>query len=241
MEADGGGGDKPSRLQCLNVTRYVVAAVMTVLVVGVTFSTVNLLIVYRRFHRDPLYLSVVRGTVYVRRAPATHSPPALAFYIGVRVSSARAINYFHANGTAYLFDGNAPPPRSSKDLERAAAIVVSSDSDQGRPAKAVQQEAQYYFLMEVKATRGTMKASYFDALYGGGGGGGGSSLNILTSLRLEGTFVTELRSGGNTIYPWSTYDCWPLIVTEDSNEAARYNDVRCIQRVSGIQLTAHAG
>ncbi|PUZ46623.1 hypothetical protein GQ55_7G096300 [Panicum hallii var. hallii] len=213
MEADGGGGDKPSRLQCLNVTRYVVAAVMTVLVVGVTFSTVKLLIVYRRLHRDPLYLSVVRGTVYVRRAPATHSPAALAFYIGVRVSSARAINYFHVNGKAYLFDGNAPPPRSS------AAIVVSSDSDQGRPAKAVQQEAQYYFLMEVKATRGTMNASYFDALYGGGGGGG--SLNILTSLRLEGTFVTELRSGGNTTYPRSTYDCWPLIVTEDSNEAAR--------------------
>ncbi|PAN37587.1 hypothetical protein PAHAL_7G104000 [Panicum hallii] len=222
MEADGGGGDKPSRLQCLNVTRYVVAAVMTVLVVGVTFSTVNLLIVNRRFHRDPLYLSVVRGTVYVRRAPATHSPAALAFYIGVRVSSARAINYFHVNGTAYLFEGNAP--------RSYAAIVVSSDSDRGRPAKAVQQEAQYYFLMEVKATRGTMNASYFDALYGGGGGDG--SLNILTSLRLEGKFVTELRSGGNTTYPWSTYNCWPLIVTEDSNEAARYNDVRCIQKES---------
>ncbi|CAN6234625.1 unnamed protein product [Urochloa humidicola] len=188
MEA-GGGETERSSFWCLQLSRYVVAVVMTVLVVTITFNTVKL-VLYERSH-DPVRLSAVRGAVVYDTPRA-----AILFYHAVRVSSARGFMYYATGGTTACLSA------ASGGGTDIACFRTN------RTIRAVEQRGQSYFLMEAEGTRHTMNSSYFDALYNvnGNGTGGSSSLRSVT-LRLESAFVAERRSGRNTTTEWNIYYC----------------------------------
>ncbi|CAL5034919.1 unnamed protein product [Urochloa decumbens] len=219
-EADTG----KTRSSCRYPVRCAVAAVMTVLIVAITLNTVKLILYQRSHQHDPaLSLSVARGLVYVKRAAAaaTH-PPALLFYLGVRISNARGndgFRYYAADMTACLFVKNTP---AAEAPDRDAVCCFH----QGAFIKAVEQQARHYFLMEAKGTRGgTMNSSHFDNLYRKGG-----SLDGVV-LRLEGTFVAERSSRWNYTTSRDINYCGPLSISgleADEDELLDHNyDLPC--------------
>lgn len=176
MEAD--KGEKSSRFRCLNVARYVVAAVMTVLIVFISLNTAKL-VIYER-SRDPINLWVVKGFVYVRR-----SPPALMFYLALRVSSDRGFKYYSNITGACLCRETWP----------LVNIICFDDPVPGRVIEAMEQQAGHYILMQAEGTRD------------------GSSIGEVMLL-LNGTFIAEQMSGWHSTTGDITYSCTGLYISD---------------------------
>src|SRR5438045_3001183 len=104
MAADGDGdGEKPP-FRWLDAAMYVVASVVTVLIVAVIVNAIKVVL-----RPESLLLSVDRGTVFVKMAS-----PDLQFYLNLQEDnpSGRVRMYF-VNVTAYLFDKDTPASSSN--------------------------------------------------------------------------------------------------------------------------------
>uniref|UniRef100_K3Y9W1 Uncharacterized protein n=1 Tax=Setaria italica TaxID=4555 RepID=K3Y9W1_SETIT len=222
MEAADGDDEKPSfrcGCRCLDVARYALAAVMTLLIVSITFNTVKL-VLYEQSH-DPVRLSVARGLVVCAAATiGGDDSPALMLYHGLRVSSDHGFSYYAANVTACLFAFNV-----TKGLDDEPFFCFRPNGT----VRAVQQREQSYLLMEAAATRRTvMPEPYFVRLHNISSG----------SLGVRGTFIAERRSGRLNTTSWNVYDCGFVNVAglERSNSKndddllldLRYDDRTCV-------------
>ncbi|KAL6606521.1 hypothetical protein ACP70R_042174 [Stipagrostis hirtigluma subsp. patula] len=207
MAADGEGNREKSPFRWLDAARYVVAAVVTVLIVAVIVNAIKVVL-----RPDSLSFSVLRGSVFARRI---QQPPTLLFDLNIRANnpSGRARMYY-VNLTAYLFDRSTPA--WSPDPRRDSFLYFRLQD------KAVQQQGRVDTMKQVNGTRGvSMEESYFDMLYN-------ATLGDVT-MRLEGSIITEIRSGFNTTPHWITYYCRPLVVGGDPDDEAFQDmpDVPC--------------
>jgi hypothetical protein len=121
MTADGDGdGDGDGKTRCLDVVRYTVAAVVTVLIVTVIVVAIKVVL-----RPQSLSLSVVGGAV-----SSTPQSPANIVYLDVKLRaenpSGRARIYF-LDITAYLFDDKTVAASSSTPDEDCFISLDPSD------------------------------------------------------------------------------------------------------------------
>ncbi|KAJ1257717.1 hypothetical protein BS78_10G017900 [Paspalum vaginatum] len=211
--ADGedGGGEK-SAFRCIDVVRFAVASVVMVLIVSVIVNAIQVLL-----RPESLSLSVVRGTVSLRRTKPPASP-VLIFDMDVRGDnpSGRArMYYLHVVG--FLLDNNTSPLTSTPGLE---SIIYFGLND-----KVVPQLGKVDMLKEVNVTRGKdISEDWFDRLYGST-----DAAVAGVTLRLKGVLATEIY-GLNKTRP-VTHLCGPLLVGGDPDDEAYKNlaDVLCAE------------
>ncbi|KAJ1257675.1 hypothetical protein BS78_10G013800 [Paspalum vaginatum] len=210
---DGGGtGKHQPTFWCLNVARYTVAAVVTVLIFLVVVVAIKFVL-----RPDSLHLSVVGGSVHSTPQPRKKAVT-LALNIRAENPSGRARMYL-LNITAYLF-GNAT--QASTPTPNEDCIILFKPVDE-----AVRQQTAVDSMtsVEVPDDPGVMDTSYFDALYTKGGAISDAM------LRVEGSLITEVTSRINRTRP-VTYYCGPLLVGGDeaSKSKGRNDDVPCTDK-----------
>ncbi|KAL6861622.1 hypothetical protein ACP4OV_017322 [Aristida adscensionis] len=217
MAAAGGEGNKTPSFRWLRAARCAVATAVTAVIVVVIVNAVAVLL-----RPDSLSITILRGTVFVRRVP--RPPPAtLLFRFNFRAAnpSGRARMYY-VNATAFLFDKDTPAWSASPDNDSVVATNLRDEP--------VQQQGTVEALTQIAAGEEVIKPGYFRRLmrYNGAGMPG-------FTLRLQGSLITEIRSGYNTTPHWTVYYCGPLLlVTGDPNDQAYedLHDVLCREQTS---------
>ncbi|TVU30375.1 hypothetical protein EJB05_21991, partial [Eragrostis curvula] len=200
MRAAGGG----STFRWLDAARYAVAAVLTVLIVAVIVNAIKVVL-----RPDSLRLWVVEGAV-----SSTPLPPEEAVTLGLNLRAENPsgrVRMYLLNITAYLFN-NKTVESTTEPADDCIIFFRPGDV-------AVAQQVAVDTITQVNGTNddAVMDPFYFDILY--------AERSVIrdAAMRVEGTLVTEVRSGINRTRPGTTYYCWPLVVggkasgTEDDN------------------------
>ncbi|KAL6606532.1 hypothetical protein ACP70R_042185 [Stipagrostis hirtigluma subsp. patula] len=206
-----GDGKKSTTFRWLDVVRYAVAAVVTVLIVAVIANAITVVL-----RPDSLYLTVVRGSMLSTRLPPTAAAvPTVTVDLNLRGQnpSGRARMYF-INITAYVFD-NSTSPWTSKDPMYDSIFFFKIPGGKDVP----QQQAADSFL-HANMTEKAVTPPYFDIMYNG------SSIIDGVTMRLDGKLVTEVTV--NRTRP-TTYYCGPLLIVGDPDAEAfkKKQDVLC--------------
>ncbi|KAJ1257680.1 hypothetical protein BS78_10G015700 [Paspalum vaginatum] len=208
-----GGKHQRGSFRCLDAARYTVAAVVTVLIVTVIVIAMKLLL-----RPESLRLSVVGGAVYTTRRPAADQKAVtLALNLRAENPSGRARVYL-LNVTAYLFD-NATQASTPTPEDDSFTFFTLVD-------EAVRQQLAVDAVTSVDATEDSMDPAHLDALCAEGGG-----VIADAALRVDGSVVTEVRSGVN-LTRLATYFCWPLLVggKQQGGGDTRNDDVLCTEK-----------
>ncbi|CAL5045409.1 unnamed protein product [Urochloa decumbens] len=217
---EGDGNGEKSAFRWIDAARYTVAAVVLVLIVAVIVNAIKLVL-----RPEPLSLSIVGGTVFVRRLQPPPPPASLEFDLNLRAKnpSGRAHMYFR-DIVGYLFDSNMSAAAADPG---PGSFIYSPLSDMAvLPLGTMDNFAQ------VNGTRALMTESYFDELYNGN-----SSASIRgVTVRLDGVVVTEVAVKDTTRN--TTYYCGPvLVVRGDPSDAAFQDtpDAPCTDQEQGGQ------
>lgn len=201
---EAGDSEKPP-FRWLDVARCAVTAVVTVLILAVIINAIQVVL-----RPNSLSLTVVSGTVFVRRLPEEKN---LSLSLDLRAEnpSGRARMYY-VNITAYLLnstlESTAKPVRDSIIYFRPKDMVVFD------------QQQAVMSSMKLHVTRASMAPGYFDALYANG-----TTRDV--TLRLDGDLVTQVTINETRR---TTYYCRSLIVGGDPDDEAFRNwqdDVHC--------------
>ncbi|KAL6861618.1 hypothetical protein ACP4OV_017318 [Aristida adscensionis] len=214
MSANGGGGAKKSAFRCLDAARYAVAAVVTVVIVGVIVKAIWVV-----FRAESLELTVVGGSVSAAPAAAPPAPPAVAIGLSLRAQNPSGrVRMYYLSITGYLFDGNTSAATANPDDDSIALFRL-------KDVAATQQEAVDADV-HLRVDGRSMTGEYLALLYGGG------RMSEVT-LRLDGRLVNEVRSGFNKS-SLATYYCEQLVVGGSPGEEEARPDVICKESAKGI-------
>ncbi|CAL5050530.1 unnamed protein product [Urochloa decumbens] len=203
---EGDAGGEKSAFRWIDLARYAVAAVVLVLIVAVIVNAIKLVL-----RPESLSLSIIGGTVFVRRFQPPPPPATLLFDFNLRAHnpSGRAHMYF-LGITAYLFDINTSA--AAADPGPDSFIYFPLVDMPLLPLKFMDNFA------EANATRDVMTASFFDELYGGS-----SSASVRgVTVRLDGVLVTEVAVKNKT--RTATYFCGPVLVVRGDPGDAAFQD-----------------
>jgi hypothetical protein len=191
MTADG-DGDGDGKTRCLDVVRYTVAAVVTVLIITVIVVAIKVVL-----RPQSLNLSVVGGAV-----SSTPQPLANIVYLNVKLRaenpSDRARIYF-LDITTYLFNDKMVAASSSAPEEDCFISLNPSDI-------VVAQQMGALSSSSAQRNEDVLDHFHFDMLY--------TKRQVIgdAAMRVDGRLVTKVRSGMNRTSPLVTYLCWPLVV-----------------------------
>lgn len=197
------GADK-SAFRCLDAARYVVSAVVVVLIVAVAARATMVVL-----RPDSLSLSVPRSSVLVERysssaaAGTTGKDDFLIFQFTLQAQnpSGRASMYFY-NIYAYLFD-NTTTATESTSPDNDSLIYFIPDA---MIVPEMDFTADTVISDNIIRDPSQITVSFFDRL------NRGARIDNAT-MRVEGTLVSEIiRSGYNTTPQVRTYYCRNLIV-----------------------------
>lgn len=143
------------------------------------------------------------------RINQSSSPPMLVLQLGLRADDpAGRARMYYVDITGYLFDKNVSASSSHPSSDCIVSFRVKD--------KVVAQQKAVVASVNIKAQRTrNMDGSYFDLLYSGNG----STFRDVT-MRLDGTLITEVRSGYIASSSPTTYYyyCPQLLVGGDSPE-----------------------
>jgi hypothetical protein len=119
---EGDDGEKSS-FRWLDAARYVVSAVVIVLIVAVAAKAIQVVL-----RPDKLDLSVPGSSVYTRRIPSRVEGDKLVFSFSLHVlnPSGRARMYY-TNVTAYLFDNSTPPATTQSPVPDSLIFFYLDD------------------------------------------------------------------------------------------------------------------
>ncbi|CAL5045416.1 unnamed protein product [Urochloa decumbens] len=211
-----GGEEEKAPFRWLDAARYAAASVVTVLIITVIVKAARVVIV-----PDSLYVSVVQGSIFVRRD--VQVPPTLLFDLNLRIDNPRRhARMYYTNVTAYLFDNDTPPSTLHPGPD---SFVYFPQADQ-----AVKQLEEVNYGLQLSATREVMTEFFFDLLYNNDS----ARMNGVT-MRLDTRLITEgiaTKFNSTSSRRVVRYYCWPLVVLRyedllNSGEDLLGDDVFC--------------
>lgn len=225
MAADGDSEKSTTTFRWLDAARYVLALVMTVLIVAVTVHAIKVVL-----RPEVLSVSVVGGSLPFFNKPLSQSPsPAknaeIVLDVKVRFyNPSGRVRMYYTNITVYLF-GNDSRATSSNPAADSFVFFPLSNS------KTVEQLGTVETDLQLHLTSDAVHPPYLAMLYSGDGIVGG------VTMRIEGDLITEVVSGFNKSAPQTTYYCTPVIVGGDPDDKADSNraDVSCTERAELLQ------
>lgn len=201
---------KSTTFRWLDAARYAVATVVTVLIGVVIVHAIKVVL-----RPESLRLWVVQGSVYT--TPASTEKVTLSLNLRAENPSGRVRMYFF-NITAYLFN-NRTLETTTKPEEDCIILFYPANI-------AVAQQVSVDTITQVEGTSdpSVMDQFYFNKLY--------TERGIIrdAAIRVDGTLVTEVRSGFNKTRTGTTYYCWPLVIggSPGDNKASN-GDLRCTE------------
>jgi hypothetical protein len=195
MDADDGNGEKSTTtFRWINVARYAVASVVTVLIATVVVIAIKMVV-----RPDTLIVRVVGGFISVETPPGLlPNHLLLQFKVKADNPSGRAVMYYY-NISGYLFDKNISASTSNPQGDCFVSIQIKNKTLQ-------QQQAVYSYTWSTVGPE-IMTPSYFYMLYHNRS----ARIDDVT-MRIQGDLVTELLSGYNRTARRTTYYCSPLVV-----------------------------
>ncbi|TVU13494.1 hypothetical protein EJB05_40553, partial [Eragrostis curvula] len=212
-EGCGSGSRGQSTFPWPDAVRYVVATVVTVLIVAVIANAIKVVL-----RPDSLRLWIVEGSVSSTRVPGKKAVT-LGANLRAWNPSGRARMYF-LDITAYIFDNKTLQATATPEED---CIILFHPTD-----IAVAQQSVVETITQVNGTNdeSTMDPDYFDMLY--------EERGVIrdAAMRVVGTLVTEVRSGINRTRPGTTYYCWPLVLggsPGDKASSSAGQDMRCTE------------
>ncbi|KAF8732680.1 hypothetical protein HU200_015012 [Digitaria exilis] len=194
---------KKSRFRCIDAARYVLAFVVTLLIVTVIVIAIQ---VVRR--PDVLHVSVAGSTIYAEKLLLLQ-PPTLDLSLTILADnpSGRVRMYYH-NISVHLFDNKTLPTTPNQDFYSMGFF--------GIPDIVVPQIRKVSSYVHANAINGSFDSNYFKFLYDDPD----RQIRGVT-LRLDGELVTEVSSGpkaNRTVQ--TTYFCDNLLLGGDPNDLA---------------------
>ncbi|TKW19333.1 hypothetical protein SEVIR_4G013400v4 [Setaria viridis] len=196
MAAAGAAGDgEKSGFRWLDLARYAVAAVVTVVIIAVVVHAIQVV-----FRPDSLTLSVLGGSVSTNSLPPA-TDPSLSFSYTLRARNPSGrVRMYYFNINTFLFNSSTP----ATTPEPMADCLVSFQL----PDMSVMQMRFTDSLIQrtVQRNPNDIMPFAFDALHKTGG-----SIKDVTML-VNGTLVTEIRFGFNTTPRVVKYYCRQLVV-----------------------------
>ncbi|XP_062227528.1 uncharacterized protein LOC133925794 [Phragmites australis] len=211
MASGGGEGniEKPPPFRWLDVARYAVASVVTVLILAVIINSIKVVL-----RPGTLSLSVTGGSLPVTRSPTPEK--VVVFYSNLRAQnpSGRARIYY-INITAYLFDSNTSASSSNPAYDSMFYFHLED-------IVVLHQEDTVYSSLRANGTKDYMP-EYFDTLYNNKN----ATISDVT-MRLDGNLTTEVTINKTRL---ATFYCTPLIVGGDPDDEAfkKPDDVLCVK------------
>ncbi|CAN6171606.1 unnamed protein product [Urochloa humidicola] len=205
-----GNGEKSAGFRWLDAVRYAVAAVMTVLIIAVVANAIKVVL-----RPDSMTLAVLGGSVGTTRASSP--PPALTFYLSLRARnpSDRVRMYFF-DIVVYLFDNSTAATTTPTPLTDCFFSFNLENMTLPQMEFADRMKVSY-------TTRDpeVITPTAFDALYKTGG-----TIKDAT-MRVDGSFITEIRSGYNTSARNVTYYCRQLVVSLYDEASMKTQELGC--------------
>jgi hypothetical protein len=152
MDADGNGEKSTTTFRWINVARYALTSVVTVLIAAVVVIAIKMVV-----RPDSLKVRVVGGFISVETPPGL--PPnhlLLQFKVKADNPSGRAVMYYY-NISGYLFDKNISASTSNPQGDCFVSIQIKNKTLQ-------QQQAVYSYTWSTVGPE-IMTPSYFYMLY----------------------------------------------------------------------------
>lgn len=202
-----GDGEKKSAFRWLDAARYVVSALVVVMIVSVAAKAIMVVL-----RPDKLNLSVQGSSVYTERFPSqVEGGDKLKFTFNLHGEnpSGRVRMYF-CNISAYIFDNSTPPATTPSPMNDAAIFFQLEDMS------VLQRQYVDNIKHSINMTRDPMYMvpSFFDTLIKPG-----SRIEDAT-MRVDGTLVTEFSSGHNSTPKPTSYYCRKLVVGVNLDDKA---------------------
>jgi hypothetical protein len=203
-----------------------VAAVVTVVIIAVVVKAIKVV-----FRPDSLRLSILGGSVYTTPSLSPPSPspspspqagsraaePSLSFSFKLRAENPSGrVRMYYLDIIAYLFNSSTP---ATTPAPMAECLVPFEIED-----TLVKQTLYVDIIKQVTVQRDpeAIMLFAFDALYKTGG-----TIKDVT-MRVDGTLVTEIRSGFNTTPQLVSYYCRQLVVGPyDDDATTKTQEITC--------------
>lgn len=224
MEKAAGDGEEPGSFRWRDLARYAVAAVVTLVIIAVVVKAIKVV-----FRPDSLRLSILGGSVYTTPLLSSPSPspspqassraaePSLSFSFNLRAENPSGrVRMYYLDIIAYLFNSSTP---ATTPTPMAECLVPFNIKD-----TLVKQTLYVDIIKQVTVQRDpeAIMLFAFDALYKTGG-----TIKDVT-MRVDGTLVTEIRSGFNTTPQLVSYYCRQLVVGPyDDDATTKTQEITC--------------
>ncbi|KAF8732695.1 hypothetical protein HU200_015028 [Digitaria exilis] len=205
---DGGEGENKTPLWWLAAARYAIAFMVTVLIIIVIVKAIKVV-----SFPDPLYLSVVQGTIFA--APARRSQKQVQELAAVNlefrlliVNPTRHVPMYLVNVTSYLFDHDTPA--TTVDPVDHCFVYYKQKDD-----IAIRQNSEANQVLRLSVPRMSMQPKFFDLVYNTSDSSSSSSSMSGVTMRLDATLVASIRmsaTGNVNVSGNVTYYFWPLVV-----------------------------
>ncbi|CAM0870269.1 unnamed protein product [Alopecurus aequalis] len=203
-------GDEKSVFRCLDGARFVVAAVVTVLIVAVIVYAITVML-----RPADLYLGVVGGSVSVSSGGGELRRPFNANISGDTLTFSFTVRAFNPSGRVTIY---------YRDITAMLMSNLSSDSFLALILPKVTLEPQAMVDTNIRINTSVLvqdQAYYFELL------ANGNSLDD-AMIVLNGTRYEEVYSGHFTNYKVSAvYYCSPIAIGGDKDDDSTAADVRC--------------
>ncbi|KAJ1257708.1 hypothetical protein BS78_10G017000 [Paspalum vaginatum] len=221
MAGEGEGeGERGCAFRWTDAARYVVASVVTVLIVVVIVDAVMV------FHHKSLYLSVPGGSVFINEVQQLRED--IDFVMTIRAQKPSGIaRMYYINVTGYLFDSN---------ISASASLQPGRDSIVYFPLHdmILEQQVTEDIFKTVTASKGrSIDTPYFDQLKEG------RLIIEDATLRLDGTLITQAASSSDvntTDNGTSTFYCRPLVVGRQLQNNGVFKVDKDVFCISGERL-----